>query len=316
MADKADKAADKPVPVYTSFGKTTTDFFTKGFPAAHKLEITTKAENGLTFTNSAEKKAKKDGSEYVLGKFESKYKYEPYGLDVTGTVDTDNVIKGDFSVNKLGLPGLKIFAKPQIGKSQEINAGVEFQNQKVSVASSLLFKADGETLLTAGFAGRKGLFSVGVETNYFLKKGDGPAGFDSIRGLVGYTTPTLEVLFTAKNQWNVENKEGSLTLKSSDVLTFGASFEHKSGEKTTLYSQLDYNTTKPMPEAVALKFGGSHKLDEATAVQSKMDTEGKLGVHLAKQLCPSLKGTITSEFDIFGLSGSEHKFALGLNYKP
>jgi hypothetical protein len=307
---------DKPVPVFSSFGKPTNDFFTKGFPAAHKLELSTKAENGLTFINSAEKKARKDGSEYILGKFECKYKYEPYGLEITEAVDTDNVIKGEFSVNKLGLQGLKVIAKPQIGKAKEINAGFEFQNQQVSVASSLLFKADGETLLTAGFAGRRGLFSAGVETNYFLKKAEGPAGFDSVRGLLGYKTQNLEVLFTAKNQWNVENKESSLTLKSSNKLLFGASFEHKPGDKTTLHSQLDYDTTKPMPEAVALKFGGSHQLDADTSVQGKLDTEGKLGLHLSKQLCPSLKGTITSEFDVFALSGSEHKFALGLAYKP
>lgn len=304
------------VPVFSSFGKTTNDFFTKGFPSAHKLEITTKTENGLTFINSAEKKARKDGTPYILGKFDCKYKHDKYGLETTETVDTDNVIKGDFSVNKLGLEGLKVIAKPQWGKAKEINAGFEFQNQKVSVASSLLFKADGETLLTASFAGRRGLFSAGVETNYFLKKSEGVAGLDSVRALVGYKTPNLEVLATAKNQWNVENKEGTITLQSANKLTFGASFEHKPGDKTTLHSQLEYDTTKPMPEAVALKFGGSHQLDAATTAQGKLDTEGKLTLHLAKQFCSTVKGTVSSEFDVFNLAGSEHKFAFGLAYKP
>jgi len=307
----------KSVPTFSSFGKSTNDFFTKGFPASHKLEFSTKTENGLTLTPSAEKKARKDGSEYVLGKFEGKYKYDPRGVEISATVDTDNVIKGELSCNKLGLEGLKLIAKPQIGKSQEINGGFEFQNDKVSVASSLLFKpADGETLLTAGFAARRGLFSAGLETNYFLKKNDAPTGFDSLKGLFSYKTPSLEVIATAKKQWNVESKEGSLTLKSSEKLIFGLGFDHKPQDETTLHCQFEYDTTKSAPEAFSLKFGGLHKLDADTTFQSKLDTDGKLGVHFAKQLFPSLKGTFTTEFDVFALSGAEHKCAIGLAFKP
>jgi len=309
--------SDKPVPVFSSFGKATKDFFEKNFPTAHKVEVATKAENGLTITTSAEKKSRKDGSQYVLGKFESKYKYEAYGLEASGTVDTDNVIKGELSVNKLGLEGLKLVAKPQIGKSQEINAGFEFQNPKVSVASSLLFKPkDGEAMLTAGFAGRKGLFSAGLETNYFLKRNDVPVGFDSVKALLSYKTSTLEIIGTAKKQWNVESKEGSLTLKSSESLLFGVSFEHKPDEKTTVHAQGEYDTTKSAPEGISLKFGAAHKLDADTTFQGKLDTDGKLLVNFAKQFCPSLKATFGTEFDIFTLGGTDHKLAVVLSYKP
>lgn len=88
------------------------------------------------------------------------------------------------------------------------------------------------------------------------------------------------------------------------------------GEFTTLYSSLDYDTSKAGAEAVAVKFGGSHKLDVDTTFQSKVDTEGKLGVHFAKQLNPNLKASLTTEFNLFALSGPvEHKFAVGLAYK-
>jgi len=306
--------ADKPVPVFTSFGKSTNDFFGKGFPASHKLEIATHSENGLTFTNSAETKTRKEG-EYILGKLETKYKHDTYGLDFTGTVDTDNVIKGELSVNKVGLSGLKLLAKPQIGKNQEVSAGLEFANKNLSVASSLLWKHEGDALVNFGLVASNGSFFGGFESNYFLAKKNGnAAGFDNLRGLLGYKTPSLEVLVTAKNLW--ETKEESSLPKITQKRTLGVSYEHKAGEFTTLYSALDYDTSKAGAEAVAVKFGGSHKLDAATTFQSKVDTEGKLGVHLAKQFNPNLKATLTTELNLFTLLGPvEHRFAVGLNYK-
>jgi hypothetical protein len=306
--------SDKPVPVFSSFGKPTNDFFTKGFPAAHKLEIATKAENGLTFTNSAEKKTRKEGTEYILGKLETKYKHDTFGFEFTGAVDTDNVIKGDFSVNKVGLSGLKILVKPQVGKSQEVSAGFEFQNKNVSLASSLLWKGNGDALVNFAVVGSNGTFSGGLESNYFLRKGTNANGFDNVRGLVSFKTSSLDVVLSAKNQWE-SKEEGLLTSKVTQKLTFGASYEHKAGEATTLHSSLDYDTTKSGAEAVAVKFGGSHKLDSDTTFQSRVDTDGKLGVHFGKQFNPNLKATLTTEFDLFALSGAEHKFAVGVAFK-
>jgi len=302
--------SDKPVPLFTNFGKATNDFFTKGFPAAHKLEIATKSENGLTFTNSIEKK-RKDNNDSFVGKLETKYKHEGYSLELSGTVDTDNVIKGEVSVNNVGgLSGLKLVVKPQVGKSKEALAGFEYQNKNLSVASSFLYKANGEALVNFAAVTSNGSFFGGVDTNYFLKTGDNANGFDNVRGLFGYRTPSLEVLGFAKNQWT--HTEGT---NAGSKLTYSASYEHKAGEDTTLHSSFDYDTTKSGAEAVVLKFGGSHKLDHDSTAQFRADTEGKLGVHLAKQFTPNLKGTVSTEFDLFALSGAEHKFAVGISFK-
>jgi len=312
MSAKPVLVSDKPVPVFTSFGKSTTDFFTKGFPAAHKLEISTKAEHGLSFTNSIEKK-RKDNHESVLGKLDTKYKHEAYGLELSATVDTENVIKGDISVNKVGgLSGLKLVVKPHVGKAQEVNAGFEFQNKNVSLASSFLYKGSGETSVNFALVGSNGSVSGGFESNYFLRKGNAN-GFESVRGLLGYKTPSLEVLVTAKNQWTI--KEDGSTSAASPTLTFGCGYEHKAGEDTTLHSSLDYDTTKTGGDAVVLKFGGSHKLDSDTSFSTKIDTDFTLGVHLAKQFNSNLKATLTTEFDLFALSGAEHKFAVGVAFK-
>jgi len=307
--------SDNAVPVFTSFGKSTNDFFSKGFPGSHKLEIATKAENGLTFTNSAETKTRKEGGDYILGKLETKYKQDTYGLEFTGSVDSDNVIKGEVSVNKIGLHGLKLLAKPQLGKNQEVCAGLEFANKNLSVASSLLWKGNGDALVNFGFVGSHGSFYGGLESNYFLRKSpNATPAFDNVRALLGYKTASLEVLVTGKNVW--ETKEESSLPKVIQKRTLGVSYEHKAGEFTTLYSALEYDVSKAGAEAVAVKFGGSHKLDAETTFQSKVDTEGKLGVHLARQFNPNLKATLTTELNLFTLSGPvEHKCAVGLAFK-
>jgi len=309
--------SDKPVPVFTSFGKSTNDFFTKSFPGSHKVEVATKPENGLSFTNTAETKTRKEGGEYILGKVETKYKHNTHGLEFTGSVDTDNAIKGDVSVNKIGLPGLKLLCKPQLGENQEVLAGLEYANKNLSVASSLLWKGNGDALVNFGFVGSHRAFFGGAESNYFLRQGaNATPGFDNAKLLLGYKTDSLEVLVTGKNVWEI--KEESSLPKVVQKRTLGVSYEHKAGESTTLYSSLEYDLSKAGAEAVAVKFGGSHELDANTTLRAKVDTEGKLGVHFAKQVHPNLKATATTELSLFTLAGGqvEHKLALGLNYKP
>jgi len=307
------------VPVFSSFSKPTNDFFTKGFPGSHKLELSTKTENGLTFISSGEHKTKKEGGEYILGKLETKYKWDKYGLEFTGTVDTDNVIKGDLSLNKIGLPGFKAIFKPQTGKTRECTGGFEFQQQHGSLATTLLWKPEGDLQVTAALVGGHNGFSLGFESGYFLSRAHPeklPIGLDSAKGLFNYKTPAIDFTLTAKNQWNVEPKKDESIIKAplTQTLVLGSTYEHKAGDTTVLHSALEYDTTKALSESIAFKFGGSYKLDEETTVQGKVDTDGKLVVHLAKQFNPQLKATLTTEFNCLA-SQHEQKLALGLNFK-
>jgi len=308
------------VPVFSSFSKTTNDFFIKGFPGSHKLEVSTKTENDLTFISSGEHKTKKEGGEYILGKLETKYKWDKYGLEFTGSIDTDNVIKGDFSVNNIGLPGFKAICKPQTGKSREITGGFEFQQQHGSVATTLLWKPEGDLQVTAALVGGHNGLSLGFESGYFLSRAHPeklPIGLDSVKGLFNYKTTAIDFTLTAKNQWNVEPKKDESVSKAplTQTLIFGSTYEHKAGDTTVLHSSLEFDTTKALSESITFKFGGSYKLDQDTTAQGKLDTDGKLTVHLAKQFNPQLKATLTTEFNTLALQGHEQKFALGLNFK-
>jgi len=290
------------VPVFSNFNKTTVDFLSREFPSSHKVELTTKAEKGLTFISSGEHKTRKDGTEYVLGKLETKYKWEKYGLDFKGSVDTDNVVKSELSLDNLGLPGFKAVFKPQTGKTQEFSAGVEFQHVRGSFSTSALWK-DGDTLLTAAaVGGHKGL-SFGVESSYSARRAQpdkNPVGLESVKGLFNYKSPSLNVTVTAQ-LWKVEK-------------SLLATVEHKPHDNTVMHTSLEYDTNQALGD-VHLLFGGSHKLDENTTAMAKYDTEGKLTVHVGKQFTPQFKGSFTTEFNLHSLHGSEHKFAWGLNFK-
>lgn len=300
--------------VFSSFGKTTTDFFQKGFPESHKVELTTKAENGLTFTSSAEHKQKKDNQTYVLGKLETKYKWEQVGLDFTGSVDTDNLIKGVLALSDLGLPGLKVQFKPQMGSQPEVNTALEFQNKTLSLATSAMWKPDGDLLLTgAVVVGHSSGTFVGLESSYFVqRKPDKDPRLDGIKGLLNYKGDCLDLTVYAKKQWGVESQKGGTMV---DKWLVGSLYEHKAGSSTVLHSTLEWDSSKEGPQAFAFQFGGSHKVDADTSVQAKLGNEGKLTLHLAKQFTPQLKGTVTTEFNTLSLTGTEHKLAWGVNFK-
>jgi hypothetical protein len=153
-----------------------------------------------TFVSSAEKKERKDGTQYILGKVEAKYKCceGKNSFEATGSVDSDNVIKGDFSLTHASLPGFKFLLKPQTGKSQEIVGGFEFQNPHLSASSSILYKRVGDVIFTGTLVGGYNRISIGLESIYAFSREQGnktPAGLDSLKGLFNYKTPTLDASF-------------------------------------------------------------------------------------------------------------------------
>jgi len=271
------------------------------------------------------KKEKKEGTQYVLGKIEAKYKCTGSSsnkLEFTGTVDTDNLIKGDLSVTHSALPGFKLILKPQTGKSQEVTGGFEYSNQNLSASSSVLFKTAGDLLFTGTLVGGRKGFGLGVESTYCFTRSSktNPAGLDSVKGLLNYKTPTLDVSIYAKEQWHLEEdkdkkKEDSPPQPApQSKLTVGGSYEHKPSQHTTLHSAVEWDTSK-IENYLSCTFGGSYKVNSETTAQAKFSTDGKLTVHLSKDLTEHLKTTATSEFNIFDLGGSSNKLAIGVLYK-
>eukprot|EP01087_Luapelamoeba_hula_P001796 TRINITY_DN115_c0_g1_i1.p1 TRINITY_DN115_c0_g1~~TRINITY_DN115_c0_g1_i1.p1 ORF type:complete len:324 (-),score=65.73 TRINITY_DN115_c0_g1_i1:95-1018(-) len=304
------------VPIFSNVGKPTNDFFTKGFPSTHKAELSTTSANGLTFVSSAERKSAK-GNDYILGKLEAKYKWQQLqnSLDLSAAVDTDGLLKGDVGIVHASLPNLKVVVKPQAGKTTEVAFGFEFQNTNLSSASTILWKQAGDASLTASVVAGAGRgISVGLESVYAFRRSTPkpPAGLESIKALVNVKRdPTLEFSVYAKEQWNVTTDAPQPVQK----LTVGGSYEHKPSTATTLYSLLEWDSTKKDSKAFAVQFGASYKVDADTTVQGKLDQAGLLTVNVAKQLTPHVKGNISSTFNTLDLAASDHKLAAGVLYK-
>jgi len=253
-----------------------------------------------------------------LGKLETKYKLEKYGLEFTGTVDTDNLIKGDLAVSNLGLPGFKAILKPQTGPSQEVTTGFEYQQPHFSLSSTVLWKPTGDILVSAAaVGGASNGVSLGLESSYFVARAtDAKAvpGLDGLKGLLNYKTDSLDFTLYAQQKWNVADKDASKP--GIQKLLVGSTYEHKAGASTVLQSAVEWDSSKSKSDSFTFQFGGSHKLDDTTSTQAKINTEGKLTVVLGKQFTQQLKGTLTTEFNTVALQGTEHKFAYGFSFKP
>jgi len=305
------------VPIFANVGKTTNDFFSKGFPTSHKVELSTAAANGLTFISSAERKTKKGEGDYILGKVEAKYKWQQASnsLDLTAAVDTDGLFKGEVGIVHASLPNLKLVVKPQGGKTTDVSTGLEFQNQNLSAASTVLWKPNGTLNFTGSILARAGKgVSAGVESVYAFRRASQavPGGLDSVKVLVNVKRdPSLEFSVFAQETF-VETKEDQPTPVGK--LTVGGFYEHKASSATTLHSSFDWDSSKT-DKAFTCKFGASYKVDADTSVQGKLDQDGLLTVHVAKQLTEHIKGTVTTDFNTLDLAASSHKLAVGVLYK-
>jgi len=98
-------------------------------------------------------------------------------------------------------------------------------------------------------------------------------------------------------------------------ITVGGYYEHKPTEFVSLHSLLEADLNKTVSESVSCTFGGSYKVDSETTTQAKFNTDGKLTLHVRKDLTSHLSTTLTSEFNTFNLGGNEHKVAVGVIYK-
>jgi len=258
----------------------------------------------------------KDKSEFILGKVEAKYKWQQLNnsLDLSGAVDTDGLLKGEIGLVHASLPNLKVVIKPQAGKTTEVSAGLEFQNTNLSTAATVLYRPTGDLVATGSFlAGATKGIHVGLESAFAFSRAPStkvPPGLESIKALANVKKDSLEFTLYAKQAWNVEGKEGAPLIAQKK--TVGGFYEHRPTIFTTLHSTFEWDSTGADP--FAFQFGAIYKVDSDTTVQGKLDQQCKLTVHLAKQLTPHVKGTITTEFNALEFAAN-NKLAVGVIYK-
>ncbi len=90
---------------------------------------------------------------------------------------------------------------------------------------------------------------------------------------------------------------GTVVHKASDTITYGA--------------LLKFPVTSDKP--VALKFGGSYKLDADATVHGTVDHEAKVSLAYKQKLNSFATLAVSGQVDASDLGGDKHKFGLTLS---
>lgn len=300
-----------PAPLYSNLGKGTKDLLSKGFPATHKVEVTTTAERGLQFVASAEKKSDSKSGDVVVATFQPKFKYAARGSEFIATIDTNNQIKGEVSRENLVAPGLKATIKAQTGASQDVEAALEYKHESGTVATSLVHvPLTGRTNVVGNFtvAPFSQAITLGAETRYSFQAGQ-HAGLNSITGTVNYRGLTHDLTAFVKSDAGVVTPD---VVEVPRLYSVGAHLHYIPSKDVAFASSIEHDLQKNKTKVV---LGGSQKVDASTEIKAKLSSEGRLGLGAAKQLTPAVKATIGTELDTFNISGTTPKIGVHFDIK-
>lgn len=274
--------------LYVDLGKRAQDLLTKEFPDKTKLEVNSRASNGVQFQTIATRN--NDGS--IVGSFQPKYTFVKQGVTVSTTVDTNRVVKAEATIEN-ALPGLKATLGGQTD-TESIKADLEYKHDNFTVTTGLdFFSPKGNTLSATGVVSYEG-FSVGASTEYFIADKQELRKFE---GVAAYTTPDLQLTFFSR--------------RKGDVL--GGTYYQRVSAALGLGAEIAFDIRKP-DGTPKLTFGSSYTLDTltATTVKGKFDTDGKLAVSYGQRINPYTRFTIGSTVNTNNL-GASGNHAIGFS---
>jgi len=172
-------------PLFSNLGKAPKDLLSKGFPTTNKVEVTTTAENGVNFVATAEKR-QVDKAEAIVTTLQPKYHLNVYGIELNGTLDTNNQIKAELNIEDLLVPGLKTISKAQTGANQDLEVAFEYKHEKGTFTSSFLHNpSSSKTLISATATVSQQKITAGAETKYSLAPSAG-GSLTSFTGALNY----------------------------------------------------------------------------------------------------------------------------------
>jgi len=266
--------------LYVDLGKKATDLLTKEFPDKTKVEINSRASNGVQFQTTATRNH--DGS--IVGSLQPKYTFVKQGVTVSSTIDTNRVVKVEATVEN-SLPGLKATVGGQ-SDTESFKADFEWKHDLTTITTGLdFFSPKGNTLSASGVFNYEG-FSVGGTAEYFIAD---KQEFRKVDGVLAYSTPDLQL--TAFSRRKAEVLGGSYYQRISSVLGLAAEMA------------FDLRKADVTPK---LTFGGTYTLDapSSSIVKGKFDTDGKLSLSYAQKLSSIAKVTVGSSINTNNLGAS------------
>jgi len=282
-------------PCYGDLGKNARDLFNKGYTFGFlKLDTTTRSGSDihpLEFRTAAQHNTT---TGKLFGSLDFKYKYPKYGITLTESWNTENVLGSELVVEDQGLKGLKgIFYSsfaPQLGKRTG-TARAEYSHE--------IFHVGAETSLeTAPIL--RGAFVAEVYKNVLI---GAESGFDTQRSKVTHTGMTLGYQ---------ASKYGIHTFVNN-TNEFGGRLYHKVNDKLELGANLGWSTSD-----ATTRFGiaGKYQLEQGTVLRAKVSNTSQVALSLTRDLSPSMKLTLSSLVNLQTFNEGGHKYGLGLEYTP
>jgi len=264
--------------LYVDLGKKATDLLTKDFPDKSKVEINTRASNGVQFQLTGTRNH--DGS--ILGSVQPKYTWGTQALTFSTTIDTAKVVKAEATIEKF--PGLKITLGGN-SETESVKADLEWKHERATVTTGLDLLSPKGTKASATVALHHEGISLGASTEYLIADRQEVTKLD---GVLAYTTSDLQLTAYAK-------KKGD---------TLGATYHQKVSASTSAAAEIAFDLHKS-DITPKLTFGVAHTLDlVGTQVKGKFDTDGKLSLSYGFRLNPNVKLWVGSSVNTNNISAS------------
>jgi len=273
--------------LYVDIGKKSSDLLTKDFPDKTKLEINSRAPNGITFQVTGTRNH--DGS--IVGAIQPKYISSKHSSTISATIDTSRNLKIEGTSEKY--PGVKATVTG-VTEPESIKADVEWKADRASLTAGIdAFSTKGTTLSASGVVSHEG-FSLGVSGEYIFGDKQEVKKADAV---VAYTLPDLQFTLFGR-------QKGYL---------YGASYFQKLSPDLSLAAELAIDSKKT-DVAPKLTVGVSNNFDQnGTQAKLKFDTEGKLSLSYSQKISQWVKFTLGTSVNVNNLGASgNHQVGVGL----
>jgi len=275
---------------YADVQKSANDLIKDSFCLDRKFKLTTKTDNGVTFTTEGSLSDK--GSD---NKFGSKFKVDFLSVDKLQATSAGRFIL-EASVKDI-VPNLKFATKFEDGVSGsgEPKGSVSATfNQPMFTVFTEIDLMKGPTLSESVTFQYEG-FIAGAEVKYDsqLEEKEPKPALSGVGALVGFAA-----------------KDFSTSLKAADMgKKLSLAVHHVVNPQSTLAVLFDL---EPSGTTRTLTVAGTYKLDDATSFAGKVDSKGIVTASHTQILRPFVKLMTSAQVDTKNFAGDSHKFGLQL----
>ncbi|KAJ7128214.1 eukaryotic porin/Tom40 [Mycena crocata] len=286
-------------PSWKDLGKSSTDLLQKDYPfQGYALEVKTKTSSGVAFKVAGSRLAH---SNQIVGDLENKFAEKKYGLTVTNTWTTANVLKTQFEVDNQIAKGVKLDLTASLApnkggnKTAVLNAAYK---QSGFHSRAVLDVLKGPTFTADTVIGRDG-FLVGAEAAYNVTEGR----ISRYALAAGFNAPEYAVTVHALN----------------DLKSFSASYYHRVSADVEAGAKAVYDP-KLTNGGVSIEVGTKTYLDSAAFVKAKINNSGVLALGYTQSLRPGLKASFglavdTQKLNEAAPTAPAHKVGMSLVFE-